>query len=363
VSHAERVTRARERMEMLAVDMLLLSTGADLPYLTGYEAMPLERLTMLVLPRLGDATLVVPRLEAPRVTTQPELFGLVAWEDSDDPIAIVARMIGGAKRIAIGDQTWARFVLDLQSTLARDVEWMRATDVVTPLRMIKDRDEIDALRRAAHAVDEIAVEMRSRTFAGRTELDVHRQLVDRMLERGHERSNFAIVAAGADAASPHHEPSAARVIEAGDVVLCDFGGTMRGYCSDITRMFHVGEPSTEVREVYAVLVAAQETGVRAATVGTPCEDVDAAARRVIAGAGFGEYFVHRVGHGIGAEAHEDPYMVAGNELPLAAGHAFSVEPGIYLPGRFGLRLEDIVVATAEGPERLNDAPRDLAVVG
>ena len=361
--YAERLRRARDRMRELDVDVLLLSTGADLPYLTGYEAMPLERLTMLVLPCRGEARLVVPRLEAPRVTLRPELFELIAWEDSDDPIAIVTQMVGGAKRVGVGDQTWARFVVDLQSALPRDVEWMRATDVVTPLRMIKDREEVEALRRAAQAVDAIAVAMRPQAFAGRTELDVHRELVDRMLERGHERSNFAIVAAGADAASPHHEPSAARVIKDGDVVLCDFGGTMRGYCSDITRMFHVGEPPNEVREAYAVLVEAQERGVRAATVGTPCQDVDAAARRVIADAGFGEFFVHRVGHGIGAEAHEDPYMVAGNELPIAVGHAFSVEPGIYLPGRFGLRLEDILVATADGPERLNEAPRDLAIVG
>jgi Xaa-Pro aminopeptidase len=153
------------------------------------------------------------------------------------------------------------------------------------------------------------------------------------------------------------------VIADGEVVLCDFGGTMHGYCSDITRMFHVGEPPSEVVDAYTVLFEAQEAGVRAATVGTPCEAVDAAARSVIAAAGYGEYFVHRVGHGIGAEAHEDPYMVAGNALPLAAGHAFSVEPGIYLPGRFGLRLEDIVVATDAGPERLNHADRDLAVVG
>jgi Xaa-Pro aminopeptidase len=183
-----------------------------------------------------------------------------------------------------------------------------------------------------------------------------------MLEAGHERANFAIVAAAANAASPHHEPSV-RVIDDGDVVLCDFGGTMAGYCSDITRMFVVGEPESEVHDAYAVLVEAQEAGVRAAVVGQTCEGVDAAARRVIADAGFGDYFVHRTGHGIGTEAHEDPYIVAGNDEPLAPGHAFSIEPGIYLPGRFGLRLEDIVVATDAGPERLNHAPRDLAIVG
>jgi Xaa-Pro aminopeptidase len=204
--------------------------------------------------------------------------------------------------------------------------------------------------------------MRLRPFAGRTELDVHRELVERMIAEGHERANFAIVAAGAHAASPHHEPSADRVIRDNEIVLCDFGGTMRGYCSDITRMFHVGKPTAEVRDVYAVLVEAQEQGVRAATVGTPCEAVDAAARRVIIDAGYGDRFVHRVGHGIGQEAHEEPYLVSGNALPLAPGHAFSIEPGIYLPGRFGMRLEDIVVATTEGPVRLNEAPRDLALV-
>jgi Xaa-Pro aminopeptidase len=199
-------------------------------------------------------------------------------------------------------------------------------------------------------------------FSGRTELDVHRELVDRMIAAGHERANFAIVATAEHAASPHHEPSPERFIVDGDLVLCDFGGTMHGYCSDITRMYSVGEPSTEVRDIYAVLAEAQDAGVRSATVGTPCQDVDAAARAVIASAGYGDQFVHRVGHGIGTEAHEDPYMVAGNERPLAPGYAFSVEPGMYFPGRFGMRLEDIVVATESGPLRLNDAPRDIAIV-
>jgi len=349
-------------MDELGVDVLLLSVGADLPYLTGYEAMPLERLTMLVLPREGDARLVVPRLEAPRVVARPDLFEIVPWEETEDPIELVAELIGpNAASAAIGDTTWARFVLDLQLALP-GVVWVRASQVLSEIRMVKDADEIAALLAAARAVDQIAVEMRSRPFAGRSELDVHRELVERMLALGHERSNFAIVAAGEHAASPHHEPTAERVIAPGDIVLCDFGGTMQGYCSDITRMFHVGEPPAEVRDTYAVLAEAQEAGVRAATVGTPCAEVDAAARRVIAAAGLGDSFVHRVGHGIGQEAHEDPYMVAGNTRPLAAGHAFSVEPGIYHEGRFGMRLEDIVVATDAGPNRLNNAPRDLAVV-
>jgi Xaa-Pro aminopeptidase len=362
VTHALRIARARARMSDVGVDVLLLSVGPDLPYLTGYEAMPLERLTMLVLPVDGAARLVVPRLEAPRVDDREDLFQIVAWEETEDPIAIVAGLVPAAtRRVAIGDHTWARFVLDLQRALP-SCTFSRAVDVVSPLRIVKDADEVAALTRAAHAVDAIAAEMRDARFSGRTELDVHRELVDRMLAAGHDRANFAIVAAGANAASPHHEPSGDRVIGDGEIVLCDFGGTMAGYCSDITRMFHVGEPSREVRDVYAVLAAAQEAGVRAAIVGARCEDVDAAARRVIADAGYGEYFVHRVGHGIGTEAHEDPYMVAGNTLTLEPGHAFSVEPGIYFPQRFGMRLEDIVVASADGPLRLNVAARDIAIV-
>jgi Xaa-Pro aminopeptidase len=347
-------------MEELGIDVLLLSVGADLPYLTGYEAVPLERLTMLVLPRAGDARLVVPRLEAPRVEVRADVFEVVAWEETDDPVALVARLAGRPRVAAVGDQTWARFVLGLQRALP-GTELRPASEVTAALRMVKDEPEVAALRRAAHAVDRIAAELRGVRFAGRSELDLHREIVERMLALGHQRANFAIVAAGADAASPHHEPGG-RVVVDGDVVLCDFGGTMDGYCSDITRMFSVGEPDAHVRDVYAVLVEAQERGVSAATVGTPCEAVDGAARSVIAEAGFGAQFVHRTGHGIGMEAHEPPYVVSGNPTPLVAGHAFSVEPGIYLEGRFGLRLEDIVVATADGPERLNVAAHDLAVV-
>src|SRR5205823_6177769 len=235
------------------------------------------------------------------------------------------------------------------------------SEVTAALRVVKDAAEVDALRAAASAVDGIVQEMRVRPFAGRSETDVHRELVQRMLDAGHQRANFAIVGSGPNGASPHHE-AGTRVIEPGDVVVCDFGGTMHHYCSDITRLFVVGEPSPEVRDTYAVLAAAQEEAVQAARVGIPGEEVDATARRIISDAGFGDRFIHRTGHGIAVETHADPYIVAGTSTPLSPGNAFSIEPGIYLPGRFGLRLEDIVVATTDGPDRLNQAPRDLAVV-
>jgi Xaa-Pro aminopeptidase len=358
--YPDRMARVRRRMGDLGVDVLLLSTGADLPWLTGYEALETERLTMLVLPHDGDVSIVVPRLEAARLDDRADAYAIVPWDETDDPTEIVAELAGAPATAGIGDHTWARFLLDLQRALPR-TSFRRASEVTGPLRMTKEPAEVDALRTAARAVDAIVGEMRGRPFGGRTETDVHRELVERMLDAGHERANFAIVGSGPNGASPHHE-AGSRVIKPGDVVVCDFGGSMRHYCSDITRLFVVGEPTPEVRDTYAVLVDAQEQAVRAAQVGTTGEEVDATARRIIADAGFGDWFVHRTGHGIGVETHEEPYIVAGNQAPLEPGNAFSIEPGIYLPGRFGLRLEDIVVATPDGPERLNQAQRDLAVV-
>ena len=365
--HAERLDRVRTAMGERGVDALLLSVGPDLPWLAGYEAMPLERLTMLVIPRDGDATLVVPRLEAPRVTPRDEVFQLQTFDETDDPIALVAGLVGNRASVAVSDRTWARFVIDLQEALP-NTTWSKGSAVTGPLRAVKDAAEILALRRAAEAADRVAAQLQGGEIrlVGRTEADVSADIGRRLIDEGHQRVNFAIVATGANAASPHHE-AGARVIEVGEVVLCDFGGTMEteggaGYCSDITRCVSIGEPPNEVAEAYAVLHEAQQAAVAAAVVGTPCEDIDAVARRIISAGGFGDRFIHRTGHGIGVEEHEDPYVVAGNATPLEPGHAFSVEPGIYTPGRWGMRLEDIVVASEAGPDSLNRADHALVVV-
>lgn len=360
---AARIERVRAAMQERSIDLLLLSVGADLPYLTGYEAMPLERLTMLVLPRDGDASLVVPRLEAPRVEEHPELFRVCPWEEVDDPVALVARLAGPAPAAAIGDTTWSRFLVGLLKVMPTTT-FSNASEVVGPIRARKDAAEIAALRAAGAAADQVAAALHAGEIrlVGRTEAEVSNEIGRRLIEAGHDRVNFAIVAAGANAASPHHEPGAT-VINEGQVVLCDFGGTKDGYCSDITRCVSIGEPSAHVAEAYAVLLDAQQAAVSAATVGAACEEVDAVARRRIAAAGLGDRFIHRTGHGIGLEAHEHPYLVAGNGDVLEPGHAFSVEPGIYVPGEFGLRLEDIVVATESGPDPMNLAVHDLVVVG
>jgi Xaa-Pro aminopeptidase len=365
VARVIRLGRVRERMDELGVDALLLSLGADLPWVTGYEAMPLERLTMLVVPAGGDATLVVPGLEAPRVVAQPDVFSIRPWSEHEDPVAIVAGLVSSgspAGRLAVSDRAWATFVLALQRALP-EAEWLVSSVVTGPLRAVKDADEIDRLAAASAAADRVAAQLLAGEIPliGRTERAVSEDIGRRLVAEGHQKVNFAIVGSGPNSASPHHE-AGARVIEAGDPVVCDFGGTMDGYCSDITRTVWTGSPTGEAEELYHVLEGAQAAAVESAAVGVSCAQVDDAARSLIAAGGYGDAFIHRTGHGIGLEEHEDPYIVAGNDLPLAPGHAFSVEPGIYLAGRFGARIEDIVVAATDGPVALNRVSHELTVV-
>jgi Xaa-Pro aminopeptidase len=358
--YRERLGRAQAEMEARDIDVLLVSLGSDLPYLTGYVAMPLERLTMAVIPRNGEAVLVLPELEAPRVEPKPDVFRVQPWGETDDPIAMVASLMGAAQTAMIGDHTWSVFLLALQAALP-NTAFTSARPVTEALRLIKEPAEIDLLRQAGASADIVAGLLADETFAGRREIEVART-VGRLLEtNGSDVAGFAIVAAGPNGASPHHEPGD-RIIEEGDAVVIDFGGKVEGYCSDTTRMFYVGKPSAKFREVHEVVLAAQLAGIAAVRPGVTAASVDAAARGVIEDAGFGRYFIHRTGHGIGLDGHEDPYIVAGNEQVLEPGMAFSIEPGIYLPGEFGVRIEDIVVCTAAGGDRMNRSSREVVVV-
>ncbi len=350
------------------LDAVLLSVGPDLPWLIGYEAMPLERLTMLVVPVDDVPSLIIPSFEVPRVVAHPEVFTIDGWGETDDPIERVVSAVGSGTRVAIGDHTWSRFTIALQNALPGR-QWRTSGDVVGPLRATKEPGEIAALQRAADGVDRVAAALQSGEIplVGRTEADVSAELGRRILAEGHAKVNFAIVASGPNASSPHHHPGD-RVIQPGEAVLCDFGGTTAeaegepGYCSDITRMVHIGEPPTEYAESYALLQQAQADAVAAATVGTPAQDIDRVARTKLATGDLDQWFLHRLGHGIGVEAHEDPYLVEGNEAPLVAGNAFSIEPGFYVADKWGARIEDIVVATDDGPRPLNKASHDLAIL-
>ena len=359
--YSARMDRARQEMANRGVDVLLASLGSDLPYLTGYEAMPLERLTMAVVPKDGDPVLVVPELEAPRVDRVPGVFTVLPWGETEEVIGIVAGLIGAADQVMIGDHTWSVFLLGLQSALPHTA-FQSARPLTEALRMIKEPTEIELLRRAGASADVVAGLLARHPFAGKTEGQVSREVSDLLEANGTDVAGFAIVASGPNGASPHHEPGG-RVIGEGDAVVVDFGGTVGGYGSDTTRNFHVGEPSAKYLEILEVVRAAQKAGVAAARPGVAAQDVDRATRRVIDDAGYGESFIHRTGHGIGLDTHEDPYIVEGNDQILQPGMAFSIEPGIYLPGEFGVRIEDIVVCTDDGVDRMNQSSRRVSVVG
>jgi Xaa-Pro aminopeptidase len=341
---------------------LLVPPGPDLAYLVGHEPPPLERLTLLLLVASREPVLLVPALEAPAAESAPGIGGieLAAWRDgADDPYATAAALLVPG-RYALGDQTWAVHLIGLERA-APSCAFVPSGEALPLLRAVKDGEEIARLRAAGTGADAAFAEVVELPFRGRRELDVAADL-DRLLRaHGHGRVDFTIVGSGPNAASPHHGASERR-IEHGDAVVLDFGGVADGYCSDITRTVFVGEPSAEQAAVYGIVREAQQAAFEAVRPGVAAQDVDRAARAVIADAGYGERFVHRTGHGIGLEIHEPPYIVEGNATPLAAGMTFSDEPGIYLPGRFGVRIEDQVVVTEDGAERLNEATRDLTVV-
>jgi Xaa-Pro aminopeptidase len=385
---ADRLARARKEMADRGVQAVLVGPSADFRYLTGYLPPGLERLTLLVVPADGQARLVAPALEAPLATEH--LRGLdievLAWQETDDPFSLVRDALADAGavagRLAVGDQLRSAFLLRLQAALPA-ASFTVASTVTRPLRMVKDPEEIQALARVAAAVDRVVEGLAELRWAGRRERDLAREL-DAAIRAEHDETLFVIVGSGPNSASPHHVPGD-RVIRPRDPVVVDIGGRLDGYGSDTTRTVVVGEPPAGFLEVYEAVQAAQLAGCEAAVPGVPAAAVDAACRQVIAAAGHGEHFIHRTGHGIGLEEHEDPYIVAGNPERLVEGMVFSVEPGIYLPGRFGVRIEDIVVCTGDagpaagsslpgsaspagdasptgGARRLNRTSRDLRVV-
>ena len=360
---ATRLSDAAAAAGRAGLDVLLLTPGPDLRYVCGYDAHALERLTCLAVPMAGDPFLVVPRLELPAAQASPAgRLGveLVPWEETDDPYALVAGRLSSPAAVGLADRMWALMVLRFGTALPGARQEL-ASAALSPLRSRKSVAEIAALRAAGQAIDRVHAQVPGWLMAGRTEQDVAADIGEAILAEGHSRADFAIVASGPNGASPHHTASD-RVLRAGDTVVVDIGGTMpSGYCSDCTRTYVIGEPSAEFAAYYQVLKDAQDAACAAVRPGTSAESVDAAARDPITAAGYGEFFLHRTGHGIGLETHEDPYIVSGNKEPLQPGHAFSVEPGIY-PGRDGARIEDIVVCTDSGCERLNVVTRDLVCV-
>jgi Xaa-Pro aminopeptidase len=358
-----RLQRAQQAAGTAGVDALLISPGSDLRYLLGVGGSSYERLTCLVVPAAGSPTLVVPKLELPGyadVPTDDLGIAIETWVDGDDPYELAYRAFGTRpQRLAVADTMTALHVLGLRAG-APDAEQLLAGPVLRELRMRKDNAELAALRRAGEAIDRVHARMGEWLRAGRTEAQVGADIAAAIVAEGHAEAAFVVVGSGPNGASPHHDVSD-RVINQGDVVVVDIGGPVaEGYYSDSTRTYVLGTPSEpDVLATYQVLQRAQQAAVDIVRPGVTAQTVDDTARRIIADAGFGDYFIHRTGHGIGLDVHEEPYILAGNTLPLEPGMTFSVEPGIYLPGRWGARIEDIVVVTDHGVASLNNQSHDL----
>jgi D-alanyl-D-alanine dipeptidase len=362
--YRRRVAAATAATARAGLAGLVITPGYDLRYLVGSRAQTFERLTALVLSVTGDLTIVVPRLELASLKQSAVAdLGVTVrdWVDGDNPYALVADAVGGAPATtAVTDSMPALHLLPLADVLG--AQPVLATDVLRELRMVKDAAELDALRKAGAAIDRVHARVPEFLVPGRTEADVAADIAEAIVAEGHSEVAFVIVGSGPHGADPHHEYSD-REIQAGDVVVVDIGGSYApGYHSDSTRTYSIGEPSPDVLQCYSMLQRAQQAAVRAVRPGVTAEQVDAAARNVLAEAGLAEHFLHRTGHGIGLSVHEEPYIVAGNDLPLQAGMVFSVEPGIYFPGQWGARIEDIVVVDEHGAQPVNHRPRELFVV-
>ncbi|HET8523380.1 MAG TPA: Xaa-Pro peptidase family protein [Thermomicrobiales bacterium] len=359
----DRLERAQEQLRQQEVDMLLVGPSADLVYLIGFEAHESERLNLLLLPREGDPVMVMPVLESPLLRDRGAALELniTTWTETQSPTELVAQLAGDmtGKTVAVSDTLWSMFLLRLQRDMT-GARWIGAGGVMRPLRVIKDGREIELMQEVSRRTDDAWTEFLTQPLSGQTEAQAMARLAGLMADR-RLGEGFGICASGPNSASPHHQ-AGDRVIQPGDAVLFDFGGTLEGYNSDITRTVHIGPPSDEFVKVYNIVLEANQAVLDAVRPGVPCEALDEVARNIISNAGYGDFFIHRVGHGLGLEIHEEPYLVEGNSAPLESGMIFSDEPGIYLEGRFGIRIEDAVRCTDTGGERLNEASRELMIL-
>ncbi|RUP30418.1 MULTISPECIES: M24 family metallopeptidase [Mycolicibacterium] len=361
--YAARLRSAAAAAQAAGLAGLVITPGYDLRYLVGSRAQTFERLTALVVPADGSTpTVVVPRLELASLKESAILelsLAVQDWVDGDDPYALVAAALPGST-VAVTDAMPALHLLPLAAVLGAVP--VLATDVLRQLRMIKDPSEIDALSKAGAAIDRVHARVPEFLKPGRTEADVSADIAEAIVAEGHSEVAFIIVGSGPNGADPHHECSD-RELQVGDIVVVDIGGPVEpGYNSDCTRTYSIGEPDPVVAQQYSVLQRAQAAAVAAVRPGMTAEQIDAAARDVLAAEGLAEVFVHRTGHGIGLSVHEEPYIVAGNGLTLEPGMAFSVEPGVYFAGQWGARIEDIVVVTDDGCVSMNNQPHELVVV-
>jgi Xaa-Pro aminopeptidase len=358
-----RMAKAVDNASTAGLHGVLVAPGPDLVWLTGYRPTALtERLTMLVLTEAAPPTMIIPALERPDAEAAVGVGAvtLLDWRDGTDPYEIVSALLPEDGRFGVSDSTWSLHLLALQAALPQS-GYRALSSAIPMLRAVKDANELARLAMAGAAADATYHAIVERSFAGRRETEVAQDLSDLLRSHGHEQVDFTVVGSGPNGANPHHE-AGDRVIDVGNPVVLDFGGLKDGYGSDTTRTVCVGEPTDEIQRVHDVVRQAQQAAFEAVRPGITCQDVDRVARSVITEAGYGDQFIHRTGHGIGTTTHEPPYMVEGELQELVPGMCFSIEPGIYLAGRFGVRIEDIVTVTEDGGRRLNNTNRELHVV-
>lgn len=361
--YASRMIRVADNARAAGLDGVIVTPGPDLVWLTGYRPTAItERLTMLILTPDQRPTLLLPILERPDAETAngAASIQIIDWADGTSPYEIARHLLRSCRIVGVSDSAWAVHVLGLQAVLPH-LQCRALSETLPMMRAVKDDNELDRLARAGAAADATFDEIVLSKFAGRREIDVASDLARLLREFGHDQVDFTVVGSGPNGANPHHE-AGERVIEQGDTVVLDFGGLMHGYGSDTTRTVHVGEPPAQVRTVHEIVAQAQQAAFDAVRPGLACQEIDRIARAVITEAGYGAEFIHRTGHGIGVTTHEPPYMVEGEKLPLRPGMTFSIEPGIYVPGQFGVRIEDIVMVTSDGGKRLNNTSHGLRIV-
>ncbi|MEO5988215.1 MAG: Xaa-Pro peptidase family protein [Candidatus Eisenbacteria bacterium] len=352
-----RLARAQDSLRRAAAQWLLVPASPDFRWLTGAAARVTERMVLLAVPAEGAPLVVVPRLEADALHQErPDLEQLI-WDEHEDPFERLAERIAltPATSVLLGEGLRVPHVL----RLAAHARCAAGDALLAPLRAVKDADELRLLEQAARHADQVAEATADFARPGCTEREIARFIASRFEALG-DTDSWALVASGPNSALPHHH-TGDRVLLEDEVLLLDLGASHQGYQSDITRTYCIGEPPSQVLHAFDLVDQARVAGIAAARAGATCQSVDDAARGVFERAGLASQFVHRTGHGVGLEVHELPYLVTGNLLLLAPGMVHSVEPGLYFPGQFGIRLEDIVVVEAESGRRLNQIACDLRV--
>lgn len=358
-----RIKKVQEIMKEAGTDYLVLAPSANLLYLTGLKTTADERLQIFLLPAAGTPVMILPEMYremAGQLGIEP--FVLKTWTDGTDPVDLLRPLIlHSSGNVAVDERMWAGHFLAIRKAFS-GFEYLGAAALMRQVRVRKDEDELRSLERAGGLTDQVMNQVLKIIKPGISERELAFFVESKLKENGAEDLSFKpIIASGPHTSSPHHNTGERKLVP-GDLVTLDIGGLFNGYCSDMTRTFFLGKAPDEVKKIYNLVREANEAGFQAVREGIACEKVDEAARRVIAEGGYGEYFVHRTGHGIGMDIHEEPYIVSGNQEILRPGMTFSIEPGIYLPGRYGVRIEDIVGLSPQGAVRFNNFPRQLIEV-